>query len=77
MRTETIPGGPPRLTLAQTATLTKPPVVGTQKAGYAMGLWTLRRVATLFEQRSWVNCGLIGAWRLLLQRMESSSQELV
>jgi transposase len=68
LRTKPIPGRPPRLTPAQTATLTGLLVAGAQKAGYATDLWTLRRVADLIEKRFGVHYGLTGARRVLLQR---------
>lgn len=75
LQTRPIPGRPPRLTPAQTASLTRCLVAGAQQAGYATDLWTLRRVADLIEKRFGVRYGLTGARRLLLERLEWSWQK--
>jgi transposase len=75
LRTKPIPGRQPRLTPAQTATLTGLLVAGAQKAGYVTDLWTLRRIADLVEKRFGVHYGLTGARRLLLQRLEWTWQK--
>jgi transposase len=51
LSTKPIPGRPPRLTSAQTSTLTKLLVAGAKQAGYAKDLWTLRRVAGQRERQ--------------------------
>ena len=65
LRTKPTPVRRPRLTPAQTASLTK---LGAQQEGYATDLWTLRRVAELIEKRFGVYYGLTCSRRQLLQQ---------
>jgi transposase len=58
-------GRPPKLTPADLHWLTRALTAGPEAHGYAMGLWTLKRVAQLIEQQCGVRYSQPRVWQIL------------